>query len=71
MSFFDHRIFNSPITKALAHLFVSTAITTAAGAIYSGAPITSGNVLIPGLVAGGLAVGHAVFPSIIAPQAPK
>jgi len=58
--------------KGLLHLFVSTAATAATAHIYSGAPITSGNVLVPSLVAGGLAVAHAAFPSIVGlpPAAP-
>lgn len=51
--------------KGLLHMFVSTAAVAGANILMTGAPITSGNVLIPAVLAGGLAVGHAAFPSII------
>lgn len=53
------------ILKGLAHLFVSTAAVSGTTVILTGDPITSGHVLIPSAIAGALAVGHAVFPSII------
>ena len=49
--------------RTLAHAFVSTASIAAAVTIQSGAPVTSGKVLIPSLIAGALAAGHAVMPS--------
>ncbi len=55
----------SPVVKGFAHLFVSAAAVAAAAAVQSGAPVTSGNVLVPAVIAGLLAVGHAAFPSII------
>ena len=51
--------------KSLAHLFVTAAATAATAHIVSGAALTSGNVLIPALTAGALAVGHALMPSPI------
>ena len=56
--------------KGIVHAFVSVVVVNAAGHIMSGQPITSGAVLIPSLLAGGLAVGHAIAPSIIGPAKP-
>ena len=55
----------STVLKGLLHMFVTVAATTATSHIVSGGALTSGNVLIPALIAGVFAVGHAAFPSII------
>lgn len=51
--------------KTLAHGFVSAAAMAAAASVHSGAPITSGNVLIPALAAGVFGMVHGAFPSSI------
>jgi len=55
--------------KLLLHAFVSAAVVAAAGSLQSGGAVTSGNVLIPSLIAGALAAVHAALPSPIAPAA--
>lgn len=53
--------------KTLAHAAVSASLVAATSVVQSGAAITSGNVLIPSLVAGALAAVHALMPSTTAP----
>ena len=54
--------------RKLARVFISAAATGAAVTSTSGEAITSGNVLIPSLVAGAMAAVHALIPP--APPAP-
>lgn len=57
--------------RTLAHAFVSTGTVAAATIIGTGSPVTSGAVLIPSLIAGALAAGHAAMPSTLGTDAPK
>ena len=52
--------------KTLLHAAVSSALVGATAAVTSGAPITSGNVLFPALVAGAAGAVHAALPSTVA-----
>lgn len=47
------------ILRTIAHAAVSTSVVAAAEVVKSGAPLTSGNVLVPALVAGLAAAFHA------------
>lgn len=51
--------------RTLIHAAVSAATVAAAGAVQSGGPINSRNVLVPAIVAGALGAAHAAFPSTL------
>jgi hypothetical protein len=53
------------LLRTLAHGFVSSASVGLTAAATSGKPLTSGNVLLPALIAGLLGGIHAAFPSTI------
>jgi hypothetical protein len=54
---------NINILRTLAHGFVTAAVVGAGSAVQSGGPITSGNVLLPALLAGVLGMVSAIMPS--------
>ena len=56
--------------KTLLHAAISSAVVGAAAQVTSGGPITSGNVLLPALLAGGLGALHAAMPSTLTPSDP-
>ena len=51
-----------PFWRKLARVFISAAATGVAVSTTGGEAITSGNVLFPSLVAGGIATIHAILP---------
>jgi len=57
------------LLKTLLHAFISAAVVGAASALQSGGAVTSGNVLVPALVAGAAGAVHAVLPSTLNPPA--
>jgi hypothetical protein len=57
--------------KTIAHAFVSAAVIGAASQLQNGGPVTSGNVLVPALIAGVLGAIHAMAPSTLDPSPSK
>ena len=56
--------------RGLLHVGISAAVVVAGQAIQSGAPLTSGNVLIPALLAAGGGMLHSALPTLLTKLSP-